>query len=133
MVEATGPVCVTGVLIQDATKGVDHGVIGGCIVTGDAQTLDQHVISKHCHTLLKITSILTLSDIPKSSRIFVNAAAGLRPECNMATSTKSNKMHMGSPLFLKCMVMVINALWLGEVHVSVAKLSSPSCSLLLIV
>ena len=64
MVEAMGLVCVARVLIQDATKGVDHGVIGGYIVTGDAQTLDWHVISEHCHTLLKITFILTLSDIP---------------------------------------------------------------------
>ena len=128
-----GMVCVDGVLIQDVTKGVDHGVIRGCIVTGDTQILDWHVISEHCCALLKITSILTLSDVPKPSRIFANAAMRSRLECCMATFTKSIKMHMGSPLFSKCTVMVINALWLDEVHMSVAKLSSPSCSLLLIV
>ena len=109
-----GMVCVAGVLIQDVTKGVDHGVIRGCIVTGDTQTLDWDVISEHCCTLLKITSILTLSDILKPSRIFANAAMRLRLECHMATSAKSIKMHMGSPLFSKCKVMVINALW-GEI------------------
>ena len=132
MVEAMWMVCVARVLIQDVTKGVDHGVIGGCIVTDDTQTLDWHVISEHCCTLLKITSILTLSDVLKPSRIFANAAMILRLQYHKATSTKSMKMHMGSPLFSKCTVMAINALWLGEVHMSVAKLSSPSCSLLLL-
>jgi hypothetical protein len=75
-----------------------------------------------------VLKLFTLSLIPNSSRIFANAAARLTPECERATSTISRSIEMGTPLFSKCTVTATYALWFGEVHASVAKLRSPTCS-----
>lgn len=71
---------------------------------------------------------LTLLDIPNSLSIRANAAARFAPKCDMATSTTSSSRHIDTPSCSKCTVTATNALWFGEVHTSVAKLSAPSCS-----
>jgi hypothetical protein len=124
MVEAASTVGVPRVVMQGAPEGINHCVVGRSIVASDTQTL---ATSKYYILLFKLW-ILTLLDIPKSSRTFANATAKLTPECDSATSTKSNRIHIGSPLFSKWVVIAMNALWLGDVHASVAKLSAPLCS-----
>lgn len=57
-----------------------------------------------------------------SSRTWANATAKLTPKCDFATSTRSRSMEMGTPSCSKWTVIATYALWLGEVHASVAKL-----------
>ena len=67
----------------------------------------------------------TLSLMPNSSRTWANIAAKLTPKCNFATSTRSRSMEMGMPWCPKWTVISMYALWLGNVHASVAKLRVP--------
>ena len=72
--------------------------------------------------------MLTLLDMPNSFRMRAKATARFSPECDLATSTISSNMQIGTPLFSKWTVTATKALWLGEVHASVAKLKAPLCS-----
>jgi hypothetical protein len=74
------------------------GIIGRCIVTGDAETLEWGKISELIGILIiNVHRLLTFLDIPKSSRTFANAMARLTLEWDSATSTRSNRMHIGHP------------------------------------
>ena len=72
---------------------------------------------------------LTFSDTPNSLSMRANTAARFKLECDSATSTMSNRRHIGELLTSKWTVTAMNALWFGEVHASVAKLRLPLCSL----
>src|SRR5882724_958130 len=92
-----------------------------------------HVMHRICKIQVSIFSNvlslkLTLSETLNSWRMSANAAARLTPECDIATSTILRIMHIGTPLFSKWTVTAMNALWFGDVHTSVAKLSALSCS-----
>ena len=77
---------------------------------------------------IQISETHTLWLIPKSSSILANAAARLNPECDRATSTTSSSIPTGIPSTSKWTETATYALRLGDVHASVVKLRSPSCS-----
>jgi hypothetical protein len=74
-------------------------------------------------------SMLTLFDMPNTSTIWAKTAARFAPEWDFATSTISSNIQVDMPLLLEWTVTATKALWLGEVHASVAKLKAPLCSL----
>jgi hypothetical protein len=59
MVEATGAVGVSRVVIEGTSKSGDHCAVGGGVVTGDAQALYQGAIGEYHCTLIWINCILT--------------------------------------------------------------------------
>ena len=65
--------------------------------------------------------IHTVSLIPKSSRTLAKAAAGFIPECDFVTSTRLRSIEMGVSSCMKWTVNSTKALWLGDVHASMAK------------
>ena len=68
MVEATGAVGVSRVVIEGTSESGDHCVIGGGIVTHDAQALYQGAIGEYCCTLIRVNCILT--DLIRYPKIF---------------------------------------------------------------
>ena len=68
MVEATGMVGVSRVVIEGMSESGDHCVVGGGVVTGDAQALYQSAIGEYRCTLIRINCILT--DLIRYTKIF---------------------------------------------------------------
>jgi hypothetical protein len=65
-----------------------------------------------------------------TTTIRINGAAvfDVKGKHTSATSTTSNINDIGTPLFSKWTVTAMKAQWFGDVHTSVTKFSSPSCS-----
>ena len=76
--------------------------------------------------------MLTLSDMPKSSRTFTNAALRVSPEWDAATLTMSRRKDIAAPLCSRWTVRATKARLLGELQASVAKLRRPSYSWIMV-
>ena len=125
MIEATSLVWSTWKTLDQFRQLINHCIIVWCIVASDRKDLP---VTRWIEKKFLVGFWQTLSKIPKSSRIFANAAARFNPECDFATSTRSRSIHKGMPLFSRWTVTATKALWLGDVHALVAKFSAPSCS-----
>jgi hypothetical protein len=81
VIKATCTVGISRKVLQKVHEFIDHGIVGRCIVTGDAETLRWGKISELiCFLIINVHRLLTFLDIPKSSRTFANATARLMPE-----------------------------------------------------
>ena len=125
MQETPSLICRTWEVVKQIGEFFNHCVIVRCIVAGNRE--DLHVSSELIMPYPQ-DKLLTLSLIPKSSRILVNAAAKLRPECERVSSMMSRSIAIGTPSFSKWTITAMYALWLEDVHASIAKFSAPVCS-----
>jgi hypothetical protein len=94
--------------VKELCELLDHGVVIARVITCDAEKLSRGKYSAHSFIAMHVA--LTLSEIPKSSRIFAKAAANATPECDSATCTMSSNIDMGFPCFSKWMVTTTYAL-----------------------
>jgi hypothetical protein len=123
--ETAYPILLARKMVDQVDEGLDHGIVGACIVAHDRKKLNGTVSD----ALVKFGLLqLTFSEMPYSSRISANAIARFSPECDLATSTISSSMQMGSPLCSKWTDTATNGQLFGDVQASVAKLSFPSYS-----